>query len=156
MAKPYHLVIFDWEGTRGDTFGPVLHLIAVEAARLHFGELDELQARQYVVLGLPLALKKIFPHLSLYQYEQLLQAVQHALAVHVSDVCLIPGAEKVVRQIQRAGIALAIATNKGQQSLLRTLSTLGLNDCFSVTRSAGQVPAKPCPQMLEEIMDEFG
>ena len=29
----------------------------------------------------------------------------------------------------------------------------GLSDFFYTTRSASQAPAKPCPQMLEEIMD---
>jgi len=156
MSMPYRLVIFDWEGTLGDTLGPVLHLIAVEAERLQLGEFDEWDARKYVVLGLPRALNKIFPHLSLHQQEQLIQAVQESLATHASDVCLIPGAELVVRQLKQEGIGLAIATNKGQQSLQRALQASALADCFKVTRAAGQVPAKPCPQMLEEIMEECG
>lgn len=51
---------------------------------------------------------------------------------------------------------MAIASNKGQHSLARALQITGLDKFFTITRSAGQVPAKPCPQMLEEIMDELG
>jgi phosphoglycolate phosphatase len=36
--------------------------------------------------------------------------------------------------------------------LQRALQTTGLSHFFTFTRSAGQVPAKPCPQMLEEII----
>ncbi len=156
MSSPYHLVVFDWEGTLGDTLGQILNTVAAEAIRLHFGEVDERLARQYVVLGLVVAVKKIFPHLSRAQHEQLLEAVQKTLASRSLDVYLIPGAKLIVQRIQQAGMDLAIATNKGQQSLLRAIQASGLDGIFTVTRSAGQVPAKPHPQMLEEIMDVCG
>jgi phosphoglycolate phosphatase len=71
------------------------------------------------------------------------------------DVYLIPGARAIVQRLQRAGFALAIATNKGSHSLQRALTVTGLEEYFKVTRCADQVPPKPCPQMLEEILDEF-
>lgn len=156
MSKPYRLVVFDWEGTLGDTLGPVLNLIKDEANRLGFGQLDEQKAREYVVLGLPHALRKLFPHVSLDKQEQLLQSVQHALAINSLDVCLIPGALDVIKRMKHAGMELGIATNKGHASLMRALQASGLDAYFKVVRCAGQVPTKPCPQMLEEIMDEFG
>ena len=156
MNRPYRLVVFDWEGTLGDTLGQILNTVAAEAKRLQFGELNEQLARKYVVLGLVMAVKKIFPHLSMNQHEQLLQAVHHSLATHPMSVCLIPGAQRILQQLQQEGIDLAIATNKGQHSLQRALQASGLEGYFTVTRSAGQAPAKPCPQMLEEIMDVCG
>ena len=156
MNKLYRLVVFDWEGTLADTLGQILNTVDTEAKRLQFGELDEQLAREYVELGLVMAVRKIYPHLSLHQQEQLLQAVQHSLANNPSDVCLIPGAKAVVQQLRQAGVGLAVATNKGQHSLQRALQASGLDKYIAVTRSAGQVPAKPCPQMLEEIMDECG
>ena len=62
MGKPYRLVVFDWEGTLGDTLGQILNTVANEARRLQFGVLDEQLARQSVELGLVLAMKKTFPH----------------------------------------------------------------------------------------------
>ena len=155
MSRTYRLVIFDWEGTLGDTLGHVLTVLAVEARRLGFGEMDERSARHYVILGLARAVKKIFPQLLLHQHEQLLQAVQHALAICPTEVCLMPGALQVIQKMNANGLKLAIATNKGQQSLQRALHVSGLDVFFNVTRAAGQVPAKPCPQMLEEILSEF-
>ncbi|MBA2656971.1 MAG: HAD-IIIA family hydrolase [Tatlockia sp.] len=155
MGKPYRLVVFDWEGTLGDTLGQILNTVALEARRLNFGELDEQVARQSVELGLVMAMKKTFPHLSEQQQEQLILAVHHSLASKAAEVYLIPGAREITQKLIDAGIFIAIASNKGQQSLQKVLHACGLDVLFKVTRSAGQAPAKPCPQMLQEIMDEF-
>lgn len=155
MISRYNLVVFDWEGTLEDTLGAVFHTVAFEANLLGFGEFDHDEARKYVDLGLVRALKKAYPHLSTKEHEQLLYAVQHAMYTRPADVCLIPGARELIDQLHAAKVNIAIATNKGQQSLVRALQTTGLDDLIKVTRSAGQVPAKPCPQMLEEIIEEF-
>lgn len=153
MNKQYRLVVFDWEGTLGDTLGQILHIIAHEAKRLQLGEFDICLSRQYVNLGLERAVKKIFPNLLAHQYEQLLGAIQHSLLKDPMDTYLIPGAKSIVQQIHKSGIDLAIATNKGEQSLQKALQVVGLNTYFRTTRSAGQTPAKPCPKMLEEIIE---
>lgn len=155
MSKPYRLVVFDWEGTLGDTLGQIIHSVATVARRLDFGELDVQLARQSVELGLVLAIKKIFPHLNERQYEQLLFEVNQSLMSRNAEVYLIPGAKAVAERLYRAGICLAVASNKGQQSLQRVLHVSELDQYIKVTRSAGQSPAKPCPQMLEEIMSVY-
>lgn len=156
MSNPYDLVVFDWEGTIADTLGIILHVVATEANLLGFGDFDPHQARKYVDLGLIQALRKTYPHLTAAQHQQLLQAVQLGLNSRSSDVCLMPGVRELIHQLHEANINLAIATNKGHQSLLRALQAAGLDTLFKVTRSSGQAPAKPCPQMLEEIIDEYG
>lgn len=156
MSNPYDLVVFDWEGTIADTLGVILHVVATEAHLLGFGDFDPYQARKYVDLGLVQALKKAYPHLSSLQHQQLLQAVQQSMHTCSLDVCLMPGVRELLQQLYDAHVNLAVATNKGHQSLLRALHTTGLDKLFKVTRSAGQVPAKPCPQMLEEIIEEVG
>jgi phosphoglycolate phosphatase len=155
MSKRYRLVVFDWEGTLSDTLGQVLNCVAVEARRLSFGELNEEIARQSVELGLVNAIKKVFPDLTLWQHEQLLNAVQQSLMSKHSDVYLIPGAMELVRRIHQTGIDLAIATNKGQQALQRALHRTGLDEFFTVTRSAGQTAPKPSTEMLDEIVQAF-
>ncbi|KTD62994.1 phosphatase [Legionella santicrucis] len=156
MSNPYELVVFDWEGTIADTLGVVLHVVSTEANLLGFGDFDSFEARKYVDLGLVQALKKAYPHLSSVQHQQLLLAVQQAMYSRPLDVCLMPGVRELISQLHEAQIKLAIATNKGHQSLSRALQATKLDKIFQVTRSAGQVPAKPCPQMLEEIIEETG
>lgn len=156
MRKAYRLVVFDWEGTLGDTLGQILYTIDDAAKRLNFGNINFNMAREYVSLGLGGAVEKLFPHLSRSQHEQLLHEVQHSLMISPSNTWLFPGAMEMIMQIKQAGLSLAIATNKGQQSLQRVLQASNLEGVFEVTRSAGQVPPKPCPQMLVEIMEECG
>ncbi len=156
MKKPYRLMVFDWEGTLCDTLGHVLNTLAEQARRLGFGDLDAHVVRQHVSLGLVRAVKKLFPHLSMHQHEHLLEAVQHAMAVSGAPDVIFPGAIHLVQQMQQAGLDLAIATSKGPKSLQRALQKTGLDVYFTVTRAAGQALPKPCPQMLEEIMDVFG
>jgi phosphoglycolate phosphatase len=155
MSNPFKLVVFDWEGTISDTLGLILHTVSYEANSLGFGEIDPFEARKYVDLGLVQALRKIFPELSSIQHEQLVQSVQNAMVSKPSEVCLIPGAREFIQLLHNANIDIAIATNKGHGSLLRALQATGLDQLFKVTRSAGQTAAKPSPQMLEEIMEEF-
>ena len=156
MQKPYRLVVFDWEGTLGDTLGHVLKALAIESQRLELGQFDDKLARQYVSLGLAKAIKKLFPEATLLQHEQLSEAVQQALSTHSIDTHLFPDIRDMVQKLHQKGFDLAIATNRGPHSLLRALQETELDEFFKVTRAAGQTPPKPCPQMLYEIMDVFG
>ncbi|MFA6302042.1 MAG: HAD-IA family hydrolase [Legionella sp.] len=156
MSKPYQLVVFDWEGTISDTLGPILHIVATEAKNLGYDTLDPVKARKYVDLGLVSALRKLFPDLTSKQNEHFVQLVQAALVSRPTEVYLIPGAMEFIKQLYEDKVSIAVATNKGHHSLMRALESSGLNKYIRVTRSAGQVPAKPCPQMLEEILQLMG
>lgn len=153
MNKVYRLVVFDWEGTLHDTLGQVLSCVATEAKRLQLGEFDDELARHSVAFGLDKTIRKIFPTLNSGQHAHLLQAVQQSLMMHHSDVHLMKGAKDLVECLHQRGTFLAIATNKGHQSLQRALQVTGLDAYFAVTRTASQTLPKPAPQMLEEILD---
>jgi phosphoglycolate phosphatase len=148
----YKLIVFDWEGTLGDPLGHVHHALAAEALKLGLGAYDVTAARQYVALGLDKAVRKIFPDLSLYEYERLLLGVQQALVSNHGLVYLFNGAKALIEKLHHAGVLLAIATNKGQQSLERAVQASALTDFFDITRSAGELPAKPAPDMLADIL----
>ncbi|QDP73396.1 HAD-IA family hydrolase [Legionella israelensis] len=155
MSSLYHLIIFDWEGTLTDSLGQIVHAISKEAHALNFGKIKPEVARQYIHLGLVPTLKKVLPQLTTTQHEQLLYQVQQKLTAKSAEVHLIPGAKKFIHQLQKAHIDLAIASNKSQVSLQRALRASHLDSIFKITRSAGQTPPKPDPQMLKEIMDVF-
>lgn len=156
MSNPYQLIVFDWEGTISDTLGLILNTVTSETRRLGFGEIDPKVARQYVDLGLVQALRKTLPDLSAKQHDELLQAIYHTLHTRPTEICLIPGVGEFIEQVHDANIAIAVASNKGQHSLNRAIQASGLDRFIRVVRSAGQTAAKPDPQMLEEIMEEFG
>jgi len=156
MSISYQLIVFDWEGTLGDPLGHVHDALKTESEALGLGVYDVQRARRFVALGLDKAVRKIFPDLALYQYERLLAGVQQALVSNHGAVYLFPGVRRLLEQLHHAGIEMAIATNRGSQALQRALHVSELEVFFPVTRSADQAPAKPCPQMLEEILDLTG
>lgn len=156
MGKTYSLVVFDWEGTLGDTLGQLINTVSDEAKKLGFGEVDEQSARDYVSLGLVVAVKKLFPDLSEDNHKTLMLAVQNSLVTHGSEIYLLPGAFEILECLKKSGVDLAVATNKGEQALRRSLKLSKLEQFFTVTRTASQSPCKPCPQMLEEIMQHCG
>lgn len=156
MSEPYHLVVFDWEGTIGDTLGLYLNSLLQESQRLHLGAVNEQAARQFLVFGLVPAIKKLFPNLKQTQQAELLNAIQQSFSARAADAYVLPGALDIVKKMKAAGIDLAIATNKGQQSLQRDLQGSGFDKYFSVTRTASQAQAKPHPQMLSEIIEQVG
>ena len=151
--KRYGLIVFDWEGTLGDTVGQSLCRIAVEAGKHALGAdgLSESLFRQ----NLYQATRVYFPSWSDGQIEQYCSRKCLSNQATLPEVCVFPGAKDLVERLSQAGIHLAIASNKGAQSLQSALQRAGMQPFFSVTRAAGQAPPKPCPQMLEEILDEF-
>lgn len=156
MSMIYKLVVFDWEGTLGDPLGHVHEALKSEAKALGLGPYDVRLARRFVSLGLDKAVRKIFPDLALHQYERLITGVQQALISNHGAVYLFPGVKHLIEQLHQAGVEMAIATNRGSQALQRALQVSELEAYFSVTRSADQAPAKPCPDMLEEILELTG
>jgi len=154
MSKHYDLIVFDWEGTIVDTLGALFNSVAQESVVMGLN-LDPDKLRNFVELGLVNAVKKAYPQLTEAEKTQLVHAVQMAMYTRSSEIWLIPGVRECIDKIHSAGVQIAIATNKSQSSLSRALQHTGLDKLFKVTRSAGQVPPKPCPQMLEEIMDVF-
>jgi phosphoglycolate phosphatase len=155
MKRQYDLVVFDWEGTIAeDAYGLVISLLGKEAARFKLDGFDKFIARRYVTLGLSSMVKKLFPQLSMHQHEQLLTVVQEDLNRSARSVCLTEGVEKTIKQISDAGIKLGVASNRALKSLQRVMQLSGLADFFTVVRTASEAPAKPCPQMLEEIIFE--
>lgn len=154
MTTPYKLVVFDWEGTLGDPLGHIHHALYQEAKRLSLEEYDPKVGRSYVSLGLEKAVQKIFPGLGMHVYEQLLMGMQQALTNHAASVFLFPGAVQAIHTLHKAGVTLAIATNKGEGSLERDLQATDLKSYFAATASASRFPTKPNPEMLQAVLDE--
>ncbi len=69
---------------------------------------------------------------------------------------LFKGVPEMLAELQAAGHILAIATGKSRLGLERALDHSGLRPLFQASRCADECHSKPHPQMLEELMAEFG
>ena len=155
MSRQYNLVVFDWEGTLAeDAYGQVVSIIAKEARKLQLGEVDKIMARKFAPYGLLGMVSQLYPDLGMHQQEKLLERLQEELNAAQSKVTLTNYAAKTVQKIYESGMQLGIATNRSLSSLQRVLSLSGLEQYFQVIRTASQAPAKPCTDMLEEIILE--
>jgi phosphoglycolate phosphatase len=72
------------------------------------------------------------------------------------ELLLFEGAMDMIDELGAAGYALAVATGKTRKGLDRAFEVSGLGPRFHASRCADECRSKPHPQMLEELMDEFG
>lgn len=156
MSNPYQLIVFDWEGTLGDMLGAAISALRTVAVAHQLGDVDEGLAREYLSYGLIPAVQKLFPDCSMQTQESIMNAAQSTMMQRASDVFLFPGALDLLYKLKQHGFDLAIATNKGAQSLKRILQHADMAWLFTATRAAGQTPAKPDPTMLIELMTVCG
>ena len=155
MNQRYELVVFDWEGTLVDPMGHVIHVLTEQSRLLGLSLVDESAVRASITLGLDKAIKKIFPKVALHLHERLLLSIQSALNTHHHEHYLFEGAQELINQLSQRGVHLAIASNKNRHALQHAMQSTGINQSITVLRCPTEVPPKPCPQMLEEIMAVF-
>ena len=153
--KSVKLVVFDWEGTLADSLGEIFQAIAIQAQAFGLGDFDLKKARQYAGMGLAKAIQKLYPELNQQQLESFLEAVQKTIHSHHQQTCLFPKALNMLQTLHEAGIHLAIASNKGHQSLVKVLSSCQLLHFFPKIKTASDCNPKPCPDMLSELMEFY-
>jgi phosphoglycolate phosphatase len=152
--RRFELLVFDWDGTLSDSTGAIVACLQQACADLDLPVPDEDKARHVIGLGLEDALAFIAPGLARADYGKL--AERYRLRFITQTTGLYPGTEALLGQLIARGHRLAIATGKSSRGLQRSLSELGIARYFSAWRCADQCAPKPAPDMLTELMDEFG
>ena len=96
------------------------------------------------------------PDLPAERYQDVaLRYRQHYMA-RDQDLLLFAGAEALIDELAAAGHMLAVATGKTRKGLDRAFEVSGLGPRFHASRCADECHSKPHPQMLDELMAEFG
>jgi phosphoglycolate phosphatase len=153
------LIVFDCDGTLVDS-----QQLIVEAARqtLLAHDLEPRAAsavRAVIGLSLELALAQLVPDadermlislVATYRARWRLLRTQGVLEP------LFPRAREVLRELERDGHLLGVATGKSRAGLLQVLDHHGLTALFVSFQTADRHPSKPHPSMLEEAMRETG
>ncbi len=153
-AKPFELVIFDWDGTLMDSVGQISASL-VWAAAQHGIELSADAAKNIIGLGLPEAMAVLFPDHPALQPQIQADYSRHYVA-HSAEQRLFDGAEALLDDLQAGGVRLAVATGKSRVGLDRVLAQSGQTHRFEVTRCADETRSKPNPLMLAEILHATG
>lgn len=156
MGRRFDLIVFDWDGTLMDSTGAIVASIQAAATDLGIEPPTDERASHIIGLGLIDALRHALPDLPSERYQDVaLRYRQHYMA-RDHDLMLFDGAAALIEELTAAGHILAVATGKTRKGLDRAFGVSGLGPRFQASRCADECHSKPHPQMLEELMDEFG
>lgn len=152
----YELVVFDWDGTLLDSAGAIVLAIQSACRDLGLAIPDDARARHVIGLGLADALRHAVPDLQPESYQAMVERYRFHYLSGDHQLTLFPGVREMLARLQVAGHILSVATGKSRQGLDRALDHSGLRPLFQASRCADECHSKPHPQMLDELMAEFG
>ncbi|MEO6698451.1 MAG: HAD-IA family hydrolase [Paraperlucidibaca sp.] len=150
------LVIFDWDGTVMDSVAQIVRSIKAAARDLDVDEPSEAAAKDIIGLGLPEAMRVLFPSVSEAARDALRQQyATHFVASSKGQTTPFVGAETMLHDLRAQGMTLAVATGKSRKGLDRVLADTGWAHYFKATRCADETLSKPNPRMLTELLSEL-
>ena len=152
----YELVVFDWDGTLLDSAGAIVRAIQSSCQDLDLPIPDDARARHVIGLGLADALRHAVPELKPDNYQAMIERYRHHYLAGDQTLKLFDGVPEMLDRLASAGHVLAVATGKSRLGLERAFDHSGLRRFFQASRCADECHSKPHPQMLEELMAEFG
>ena len=152
----FDLLVFDWDGTLFDSTAVITRSIQAAAVDLGLTRPTEQQASYVIGLGLQEALAYAVPELDPARYPELGQRYRHHYLKAQHEVTLFGGVLDLLTALKARHHWLAVATGKSRRGLDEVLDVDSLRGVFDATRTADETAGKPNPQMLLELMREFG
>lgn len=140
----YELVIFDWDGTVMDSTGRIIACMHKAGADLCLPVLEDDTVREIIGLGLPEALRTLYPGIDDGELERMrARYAVHFVAAEQRPSLLYPGARETLEALRGAGVRLAVATGKSRKGLDRVWASSGLAGYFDASRCADETHSKP-------------
>jgi phosphoglycolate phosphatase len=156
MSRRYRMIVFDWDGTLLDSAAAIVSAIQMASRDLGLGNPEEHRARYVIGLGLADALRHAVPDLPEHRYPEMVDRYRFHYLSRDHELTLFAGVADLVRELSNQGHVLAVATGKSRIGLDRAFAVSGLGHHFHASRCADECRSKPHPQMLQELLDEFG
>ena len=151
------LFIFDWDGTLIDSAERIVNAMQAAADDCRLEVCTAAAVRDIIGLGLPEAIATLYPQLDAERRAELQQTyAQCYVAADQQPCAFFPGVHETLSALKARGATLAVATGKSRRGLQRVLTQLDMLDFFDATRCADETRSKPHPQMLHELLVEFG
>ena len=157
MPKPnFDLIAFDWDGTLFDSTAIITRCIQ-DAVRDVGGTVPSDHEASYVIgMALMPALAHAAPDVPKEKYPQLGERYRYHYLAHQHDITLFHGVLALLAELKSRSHILAVATGKSRKGLDDALKAVDLRDLFHGSRTADETRGKPHPQMLHELMTQFG
>ena len=153
------LIIFDFDGTLGDTRQNIIKTFRDAIAALRLPERDEKTLAATIGLPLPAGFAQLFPDLSEEQvvlctstYREFFERNKKLLVPR-----LFPGVKETIEAIRSRGIRMSVASSRSSRSLNEFLQEMGVAKYISYVLGADNVThAKPHPEPVLKTLDELG
>ncbi|MDX1574010.1 MAG: HAD-IA family hydrolase [Methylophaga sp.] len=152
----YPLIVFDWDGTLMDSTGHIVFCMREAITKLEMPPLSDQQISHIIGLGLPEAVKTLYPQITAGDAQILVDGYRQIWLHHPFEAPLFDNAFNILKKLADQNVLLGVATGKSRRGLDKVLNETGLADLFVTTRCADECHSKPHPQMLSEIIDFCG
>lgn len=158
MSRPrrFDLIAFDWDGTLFDSTGLITRCIQDACRDVGVAVPSDADAAYVIGLGLNDALRHAAPGLAPERYPDLGRRYRHHYLARQHELVLFEGTLAMLRDLKARNHWIAVATGKSRRGLDEALATAQLQGLFDGSRTADETASKPHPQMLLELMREFG
>ena len=158
MTRPrrFDLICFDWDGTLFDSTALIVHCIQQAVVDVGGAKPSDAAAAYVIGLALTPALAKAAPDVPPEKYPELGAAYRRHYLAQQHDINLFEGVLPMLEDLKRRHHWLAVATGKSRRGLDDALASRQLKGVFDGSRTADETAGKPNPQMLRELMREFG
>jgi phosphoglycolate phosphatase len=156
MTRRFDLIAFDWDGTLFDSTGLIVQCIQSACRDIGAAVPSDADAAYVIGLGLQDALKHAAPGLPPERYPELGARYRHHYFAQQDALVLFPGSVPMLQALKARQHVLAVATGKSRRGLDEALANVQLQGLFDGTRTADETASKPHPQMLLELMHQFG
>ena len=158
MTRPrqFDLIAFDWDGTLFDSTALIARSIQAACADLGVAVPSDKDASYVIGMGLIEALQHAAPGLPRERYPELGTRYRHHYFAKQHEIVLFDGSLAMLQALKARNHWLTVATGKSRKGLNEALTSVELHGLFDATRTADETASKPNPQMLLELMREFG
>ena len=155
-TRQFDLIVFDWDGTLFDSTALITRCIQAACADLGLPVPSERDASYVIGMGLIEALQHAAPGLPRERYPELGERYRVHYALRQHEITLFAGVLPMLQMLKARQHWLGVATGKSRRGLDEALASVELKGVFDATRTADETRSKPHPQMLHELMTEFG
>jgi len=154
--RRFDLIAFDWDGTLFDSTALIARCIQAACADLGVAVPSDKDASYVIGMGLIEALQHAAPGLPRERYAELGLRYRHHYFARQHEIVLFDGTLVMLQALKARNHWLTVATGKSRSGLDEALASVELRGMFDATRTADETASKPNPQMLLELMREFG
>jgi phosphoglycolate phosphatase len=158
--RTYDLIVFDWDGTLFDSTAIITRCIQAAVEDVGGKRPSDAQASHVIGLNLMDALAHAAPDVPKEKYPLLGERYRHHFFAQQEEIHLFDGVIEFLQALKAQNYWVTIGTGKSRKgldvTLEREVNGLLLASLFDGTRTADETQGKPNPQMLFELMREFG